>query len=129
MPCQVDELVAAQAKFGPEIRKVFIHQPEWELIVSGRDGRMRGEYIATACFGYGLLEWQALGHKFARAFQYQEGRVTFIHVPDCGFESQSTQGAYAADSQQYFLHYAAVEVRPVQARGEFAIIIAVAFDI
>jgi len=82
VPCQIDELVAAQAKLGPEIGKIFIHQPEREFIVPGRDGRMSGKNIAVACFGNGLLEGLALGHVFAGPFKCQEGRVALIHVPD-----------------------------------------------
>ena len=80
--CQVYELVAAQAQFGPVIRKVFIHQPEWELIIAGRDRRMRGEDISNTRLGDSLLEGQALGHQFACPFQSEEGRVAFIHMPD-----------------------------------------------
>ncbi len=90
---------------------------------------MGGEYILPESLLGGFGKGGAFLHEFARPLQGQEGGMTFVHVPDCGFASQGAQGAYAAHAEQNFLHYAAVEVRPVQTGGELAVKVTIALHI
>ena len=112
---KVDKLVAGQAQLGQHVGEVFIHQPQRELIVAGRDGGVGGEDIAVADDFGGLLEGLAFGHQLAHALQRQEGRVTFVHVPDIRAVAQQAQGAHAAHAQQDFLRDAHFQIVAVQA--------------
>ena len=61
-------------------------------------------------------------NQFARPFQGQEGGVRLVHVPDTRVVAHGPQGPHAADAQQDFLGDAQVNVAPVQAGGQLAVV-------
>ena len=90
---------------------------------------MGGEDVGLAHQFLGLVERHAGGHQFADAFQGQESRVPFVHVPDGRIEAQLAQGTHPTDAQQHFLRNAYFRVIGVQAGRQIAVGGGIFFDV
>jgi hypothetical protein len=121
MTCHIEELITRHFELWPECSQIFLDQPKREFIVARRDRCMCCENILCACFFKRLFESVARFNQFTGALKREEGGVALVHMPDGRVISQRTQGAHSAHAQQKFLHDAAVEVRPIQTRGQLFI--------
>ncbi len=78
--------------------------------------------LSLRVFARAFLKVMPGGDQFTRPLEGQEGGVRLVHVPDGRVEIQCPQGTHAADSQQHFLGHAQVEIAPVEAGGQFAVV-------
>ncbi len=118
----IDEVITGDAQFGPDVRKVFINQPERKFIIARRDRGMRGEDIGLADQSNRVLKGHAFFHIFHGAFQGQECGMAFVHVPGGGFITQRPQSADAAHPQQNFLRDPQFQIADIQPVGQLAVV-------
>ena len=82
--------------------------------MAGRHDRMRGEHRARGdCFER-AFERQAACGQHADAFEHEERRMAFIHVPHRWREIQRSECAYAADAEHDLLLDAGLPIAAVQ---------------
>ena len=65
----------------------------------------------------------------ANRFQNRESTVAFVQVQNAGRDAHGVESAEAADAQQQFLANADARISAIQARGEFAVLGMVAFNV
>ena len=123
--CQVDKAVAVQAEFLPHRGEVFFHQPDRELVIAGRNRGMGGEDIALLDDLSSFTKGLAFVDHFTAAFQCEECRMAFVHVPDSRGDAERAHGADTADTQQDLLGNAGLEVGGIKLRGQLLVIGAV----
>ena len=121
-PAQRQELLERYAGFGAILAEVFVQQTRLEQIDSGRDGRMGGEDAVGAAGLQRFLKGQlVLSDEAPHALDRQEGRVTFVHVPDGGLQTEPVERAQAANPQDNFLPDPGQNVAAVELVGDLAV--------
>ena len=121
LAAQVNELVVGQTELRPDVAEVLVDEPQWELVIAGGDGGVRGEDIGEFDLAPGVLELDPGVHFLADALDGEEGGVPFVHVPHIRFVAQQAQRAHAAHTQQDLLRNAHLEIVAVQAFSELAV--------
>ena len=89
---------------------------------------MRGENVVGTAGFKGFVETESLFFdQKAHAFDRQERRVAFIHVPHGGLQAETMERPQAADSQHDFLADASHCVAAVQLGGDLAVLGVIVF--
>ena len=115
------QLLPGKAEVVAPAREIMANHLRREVIMPGRDGRVRGEHEV----GGDGLERGGIGHALAdhavHALENQEGGMAFVDVPDRRVQAERGEGARAADAEQDFLLDARRPVAAVEAVGDFAV--------
>src|SRR3990172_243171 len=93
----VNKLVSSKSELVPKMAEVFVDQPQWKFIISGRDRRMGREGVGGVDFRHRIFKGVSSRNHLASSFQGHKGRMAFVHVPDIGVISQQAQGAHSAN--------------------------------
>src|SRR6185369_10926079 len=108
---------------------MLFHHVERKCIVPGGNRRMRCKDACGSNLFGGFLKRLSLLHQFASAFEQHESRMTLVRMKHTRLNSESTQNAYAANSENNFLADAMFLVAAVKARRQFPVTLLVFFDV
>ena len=127
---EAHELCGRDAELVAKRAEMFFDEVRGEPVVAGGHGRVGGEDGVMGDFAEGFVEREAVvGHALANDFERGEGAVAFVQVVDARHDAERAKRFDAADAEHEFLADAGAHVAAVEARGEVAILQAVAFDI
>jgi len=100
---QGEQLLGGNPHFHREGFQVAQCQHAIELVVPGRNRRVRGENLGRGHGFQGACQVEAGRHHFPAPFQHHEGSMTFIHVPNPWMNAQLPQNANPTHTQHQLL--------------------------
>ncbi len=122
-PAEAHQLFGGDAQFVAQRAEVLLDQVAVEAIVSGGDGRVRGEDRPLGDVAQGRVKAHPVVlHPVADGFQNGEGTVAFVEVIDAGQDSQGLQRPDAAHAGHQFLADAGAVVAAVEPRRQLPIL-------
>ena len=126
-PAQAHQLLEGDAQLVAQRAKVLLDQRAVEAVVSGGDGRVRGEDGAMGDLPQRRLEAHPVFfHPHADGLERGEGAVPFVEVKNARGNPQGGQRADPAHPGHQFLADPRAVVAAVEPGGQFAVLGAVA---
>ena len=130
-PAEAHEVIVAEAaSIRAADRDALRSSAGVKAVVAGRHRRVGGEddLRRDAADRFGRLD--ALGlHPLPHQLERRERAVPFVEMHDAGRDAERRERAHAADAEQQFLADAHAAVAAVEARGQLAVLRAVALDV
>ena len=109
---------------------MFFDQPAVKAIVSGRNGRVRGEDRPLADFPQRFVKRQPIiPHSLPDHFERHESAVAFIEMVDARRDSHGRQGANSTHAQHQFLAHASPLVAAIETARQFPVLGRVPLDV